>query len=164
MKFTNIISILVTAGALANGYYSQGHKTGATWILVLGGIWLLAEIRRLRWFASIGFFLCVLLAGYGLWIDLPGLWMLAGAVSALIAWDLSDFLLRVQASAPEDEVPLMARRHLIRLSILSAIGLALSLFSMFYEWKLSFEWAAFLALLAALGVTYFVGRVRRGER
>ena len=164
MKFANIISIIVAAGSLANGYYSQGHTTGAIWLLVLGAVWLLAEIRRLRWFASIGFLVCLAVAGYGLWIDLSAGWMLAGAVSALIAWDLSDFLLRVQDAAPEDEVPQMARRHLIRLAILSAIGLGLSLFGMFYRMEFSFEWAAFLAILAALGVTYFVGRVRRGER
>jgi hypothetical protein len=164
MKFANIISIMVAAGALANGYYSGGHRTGALWILILGAVWLLVEIRRLRWFASFGFLACVLLAGYGLWIDLSAGWMLAGAVSALIAWDLSDFLLRVQDAAPEDEVPGLARRHLIRLAILSAIGLVLSLFSMLYRMEFSFEWAAFLALLSALGVTYLVSTIRKGER
>ncbi len=87
------ISILVAAGALARGYYEAGHNTSAIWLLVLGAAWLLAEIRRLRWFASLGFLACVASAGYGLWIDLSALWMLAGAVAALIAWDLSDFLL-----------------------------------------------------------------------
>lgn len=163
MKFVKIISIIVGIGALARGYFSEGHSTSVTWILVLGAVWLLAEIRHLRWFASIGFLVCLVAAGYGLWIDLPAGWMLAGAVSALIAWDLSDFLRRVQAAAPEDEVPGLARRHLIRLAILATVGLALSLFSMFYRWKFSFEWVVFLAILATLGVTYLVGRVRRGE-
>jgi hypothetical protein len=163
MIFVNIVSIIAAAAALANGYYSQGHNTGALWILVLGAAWLLAEVRRQRWFAPLGFLLYLVVAGYGMWIDLPTLWMLAGAVSALIAWDLSDFLLRVQVAAPEDEVPGLARRHLVRLAILAAIGLGLSLFSMLYQMEFSFEWAVFLAILAALGVTYFVGRVRRGE-
>jgi hypothetical protein len=163
MKFAKIISIIVGVGALARGYFSEGHNTSVTWILALGAVWLLAEIRRLRWFASIGFLVCLAVAGYGLWIDLPAGWMLAGAVSALIAWDLSDFLRRVQDAAPEDEVPGLARRHLIRLAILAAVGLVLSLFSMFVKWEFSFEWVVFLALLATLGVTYLVGRVRRGE-
>jgi len=163
MKFVKIISIIVGIGALARGYFSEGHSASVTWILVLGAVWLLAEIRRLRWFASIGFLACLVVAGYGLWIDLPAGWMLAGAVSALIAWDLSDFLRRVQDAAPEDEVPGLARRHLIRLAILAAVGLVLSLFSMFYKWEVSFEWVVFLAILATLGVTYLVGRVRRGE-
>ena len=126
MKFAKIISIIVGVGALARGYFSEGHNTSVTWILVLGAVWLLAEIRRLRWFASIGFLACLAVAGYGLWIDLPAGWMLAGAVSALIAWDLSDFLRRVQDAAPDDEVPGLARRHLIRQSILATVGLLLS--------------------------------------
>lgn len=163
MKIANLTAIIVAAGSLAAGYRSEGHTTAVIWLLVLGVLWLLAEIRRWRWFASIAFLACLAAAAWGLWIGLSGLWMLAGVVSALVAWDLSDFLLRVQESAPGDEVPLMAQRHLVRLGVLSAIGLGLSLLSMLYEWKLSFEWAAFLALLAALGVTYFVRRVRRGE-
>jgi hypothetical protein len=163
MIFVDLVSILVGTGALASGYFSQGHRTGAIWLLVLGALWLLAEIRRLRWFASIGFLVCLAAAGWGLWIGLSGLWMLAGVVGALSAWDLSDFLLRVKEAAPEDEVPQMAQRHLVRLAVLTTIGLGLSLLSMLYEWKLSFEWAAFLALLSALGVTYFIRRVRRGE-
>ena len=86
--------------------------------------------------------------------------MLAGALSALIAWDLSDFLRRIRVAAPDDDVSSLARRHLLRLAIVTTVGLALSLFGMFFRLQFSFEWAAFLAILSALGVSLLVKRMQ----
>ena len=164
MKLVQYISLVVGIGSLASGYLAEGFAASAYWILSLGAVWLFAEIRRARWVASLGFLACVTAAGYGLWIDLSPGWMLAGAFGALIVWDLSDFQRRVQDAAPEDEVAGLVRRHLLRLAIVTAVGLGFSLAGMFFRMRFSFEWAAFLAILSALGVTYLVGRIRRGER
>ncbi len=164
MNIVQYVALIVGAGSLARGYFAGGHDASAYWILGLGVFWLVGEVRRWRWSASLGFLSFVATAGYGLWIDLSAGWMLAGAVGALVVWDLSDFHFRVQEAAPEDEVAGMARRHLLRLAIVTGIGLALSLFGMFFRLQFSFEWAAFLAILSALGVAYLVGRIRRGER
>lgn len=164
MKFVQYVALVVGMGSLARGYFADRHSASAYWILGLGVFWLVGEIRRWRWTAAPGFLVFVAAAGYGLWIGLSALWMLAGAVGALVTWDLSDFLNRVREAAPEDEVPGMARRHLIRLAIVTGIGLASSLFGMFFHLQFSFEWTAFLAILSALGVAYLIGRIRRGER
>ena len=126
-------------------------------------MWIVAEIRHLRWFASLGLLVGVTVAGIGLWMDLSLGWMLAGALGALIAWDLADFMRRVEHASPEDDVPALTRRHLLRLTIVIAAGLALSLIGMITRLEFSFEWTAFLALLAALGVTQLVAWMRRGE-
>lgn len=160
MKFVQYVSLIVGIGSLARGYLAEGRSATAYWILVLGLVWLLAEIRRWRWFLSFGFLASVAAAGYGLWVGAPAGWMLAGALSALIAWDLSDFLRRLTVAAPDDEVSSLARRHLLRLIVVSAAGLALSLFGMFFRLQLSFEWAAFLAILSALGVSLLVKRMQ----
>lgn len=164
MKFVQYVALIVGTGSLARGYFADGHTTSAYWILGLGAFWLVGEIRRWRWTAALGFLSFVAAAGYGLWIELSPLWMLAGAIGALVTWDLSDFLNRVQEAAPEDEVPGLARRHIIRLAIVTGIGLVSSLFGMFFHLQFSFEWTAFLAILSALGVAYLIGRIRRGER
>jgi hypothetical protein len=160
MKFVQYVSIVVGVGSLARGYQAGGHAVSANWLLVLGLVWLFAETQRWRWFASLGFLACVAAAGYGLWLNLPSGWMLAGAMGALVAWDLSDFLHRLKSAAPEDEVSALTRRHLIRLAIVTAAGLVFSLVGMFVRLRLSFEWAAFLAILSALGVSLLVKRVR----
>jgi hypothetical protein len=161
MKFIQFVALTVGIGSLARGYLAGGHAASAYWLLGLGVIWVIAEIRLWRWFASLGFLVCVAAAGYGLWIDLPSGWMLAGALSALVAWDLSDFLRRLLSAAPDDEVSGLTRRHLIRLAIVTAAGLALSLVGMFVRLRFSFEWAALLAILSALGVSLLVKRMQR---
>lgn len=161
MKFVQYVALVVGIGSLARGYLAEGRNPSAYWLLVFGLVWLFAETQRWRWFASLGFLACVAAAGYGLWIGAPSGWMLAGALGALIAWDLSDFLRRLTSAAPEDEVSGLARRHLIRLAIVTATGLALSLAGMFLRLQFSFEWAAFLAILSALGVSLLVKRMQR---
>ena len=163
MKAVQYISIFVGAGSLAWNFYAEGHVSLARWILLFGLLWLVAEIRRWRTAASFGLPVCVAVAGLGLWMDLSLGWMLAGALGALLAWDLADFTRRVEHASPEDDVPALTRRHLLRLTIITAAGLVLSLVGMIARLEFSFEWAAFLALLAALGVTQLVAWMRKGE-
>lgn len=163
MKALQAISILVGAGSLAFDYYAEGHVSLARWILLIGLLWLIAEIRRLPKLASFGLPFCIIVAGFGLWLDLSLGWMLAGSLGALIAWDLSDFMRRAEHASPEDDVPALTRRHLLRLMIITAIGLVLSLIGMITRLEFSFEWTAFLALLAAIGITQLVGWMRKGE-
>lgn len=161
MIFVQYVALIVGTASLARGYYAAEHIPSVYWILGLGLLWILAEIRRWRWFTPIGFLACLGIAGYGLWIELPPGWMLAGALAALVVWDLSDFQRRLLEAAPQEEAPGLVRRHLLRLALVTAAGLAFSLGGMFYRWRLSFEWAAFLALLAALGLSLLIGRMHR---
>lgn len=163
MKALQYISILVGAGSLAWDFYAEGHVSLARWILLIGLVWLIAEIRRWRLLASLGLPTCIIIAGIGLWMDLSLGWMLAGALGALIAWDLADFMRRAEHASPEDDVQALTRRHLLRLMIIVAIGLVLALVGMITRLEFSFEWTAFLALLAAIGVTQLVGWMKKGE-
>jgi hypothetical protein len=162
MKPVQYFSILVGAGSLAWSYYAGEYVSLARWILLAGILWLVAEIRHIRWAASLGLLACIALAGLGLWLDLSLGWMLAGALGALIAWDLADFTRRIGEASDDDDVVAMTRRHLLRLTIVTAIGLVLSLTGMIARLEFSFEWTAFLALLAALGVTQLVGWMKKG--
>ncbi|MBV6396174.1 MAG: hypothetical protein HFACDABA_01767 [Anaerolineales bacterium] len=161
MKFVQYLAILIAAGSLAYDYFAEGHASLARWILFLGLAWLIAEIRRWRPAASFGFPICIALAGLGLWLDLSLGWMLAASSAALIAWDLADFMRRVSSASSEDDVPALTRRHLARLMLITSAGLILSLVGTFTRLEFSFEWAAFLALLAALGVTQLVGWMKK---
>jgi hypothetical protein len=160
MKFVQYVAIIVGVGSLARGYQAGGHIASANWILFLGLVWVFAETQNWRWFTSLGFLASVAAAGAGLWFGLSSGWMLAGALSALIAWDFSDFLHRIRFAAPEDEVSGLTRRHVTRLAVVTSASLALSLIGMFVRLQLSFEWTAFLAILSALGVSLLVKRMR----
>lgn len=163
MKAVQYVSILVCTGSLGWNYYIDGHASLARWILLAGLLWIVAEARHVRWAASLGLLTCLILAGFGLWLDLPLGWMLAASLGALIAWDLTDFTRRVASASADDEIAAVTRRHLARLSIVTAIGFILSLAGMLSRLEFTFEWAAFLALLAALGVTQLVGWIKKGE-
>jgi hypothetical protein len=157
------VSLVVGVASLAWGFFSSGHEAAGRWLILLGAAWCVAERKRAHWFAPLGLLAGVAAAAYGLWLNLPPGWMLAGAVGALFAWDLSEFDRRMLLAAREDDLPGLERRHLLRLTILAGAGFVFSLVGSFLTLEFSFEWAAFLALLAALGVTQLVARMRKGE-
>jgi len=156
------ISFVVGIGALAWEFYAYGRTSIARWLMLFGIAWFIAEWNRVRWFDSVGLLITVAVAAYGLWLDLPAGWMLAGAMGALIAWDWSEFQHRIRLSALDDDTRGLETRHLFRLMIVVASGLAFSLTGLYVRLEFSFEWTAFLALLAALGMTQLVSRLRRG--
>jgi hypothetical protein len=155
------VSILAGIGSLTWGYFEVGLAIYARWLVVLGALWFIAQAQRLRWFASLGLLVSVAAAAYGLWLELSAGWMLAGAVGALFAWDLTEFERRVHLADLDDDVSGMERRHLLRLTFVAAAGFLFSLIGMLVRLQFSFEWAAFLAILAALGVTQLVQWMRR---
>lgn len=163
MKVVQLIALVSGVIALAIGYFLGGYPIPAYWLLSLGVIWLFAEFRGTRWAASPAFWAGLVVAGYGLWIDLSLGWMLAGAFGGLMVWNLSDFQHRILRAAPADDVKGLTRRHLIRLLVVTTLGLFFSLSVSFLEDGLSFSWMVFLVILATLGVLYIFNSVRRGS-
>ena len=94
--FAFVISVLVGVGSLTYAYASTGLDGLVRGLLVLGALWLFAGWKRWTWFSVIAILVTVALAGFGLWIELSPGWMIAGALGGLLAWDLSDFMRRLQ--------------------------------------------------------------------
>ena len=157
------VSLVVGVGSLTLGYAGAGLTDLARWLLVLGFAWAFAQLQGWRWFAPLGLFVSVAAAAYGLWLGLSAGWMLAGAVGALFAWDMAEFEHRLHQAFVEDDLPGMQRRHLLRLTLVAGAGFLFSLIGMVVRLRFTFEWAAFLTILAALGVTQLVAWARRGE-
>ena len=159
--FAFIVSVLMGVGSLAFAYSGVGFDTLVRGVLAFGAFWLYAGWRRWTWVSIIGILSLVALAGFGLYIELSPGWMLAGALGGLMAWDLSDFMRR-QFFAPESaDLPAMQRRHIARLTIVAAIGVALASISMAVRLEFTIESMMLLALVAVLGVTQLVGWLRR---
>ena len=156
------ISILVGAASLAVGYWQGGLGGLAPWIVLSGVLWLGAHWKRYYWFSSLALFLAVIAAGYGVWREFPTVWMLLGALGGLLGWDLSDFAQRLRFAAPTDDIQGMERRHLARVGIVALLGGGLAYLSAVIQVRrLAFEVAVGLILLAALGVTRLVLRLRK---
>lgn len=161
--FALYFSLLVSAGSLAWGWYAGAFPAVAEAWLGVALFWTLALIRRWTWVSSLGLFAAVALAASGLWIGLGVGWMAAGAIGALLVWDLTDFRERLRLAAESDDRPQLERRHLARLTLLALIGALLFGLGMLLRLRLSFEWGALLLLVAGLGLTQLIGWLRRGE-
>ena len=140
----------------------MGLTDPARWFVLLGALWLVGHWRKWYWFSSVGLLITIIVAAYGVWREFPTIWMLLGALGGLLGWDLSDFARRLSYAAPMDDTQGMERRHLERVGIVAALGFGLALLSLFIRInRLAFEVAVGLVLLAALGLTRLVMRLRK---
>ena len=160
--FAFVFSVLMGIGSLAYAYNNVGLIIIARPLLILGALWLFAGWKRWTWFSSIALLLSVALASFGLWIELSTPWMIAGALGALLAWDLTDFMRRLRLVARTDDLRGIERRHLTRSTIVALAGLSLASIPMLVRLEFTFEWVVLLTLVAALGVTQLVAWLRRG--
>jgi len=157
-----ILSVLLGTGSLAAGYFQAGLVDPARWFILLGIVWTLAHMRKYYWVSSLAFFLTLFGAGYGVWNGLTTPWMLLGALGGLLGWDLSDFARRLSYAAPTDDAQGLERRHLARVGVVAVLGFGLAYLSDVIRInRLPFEVAVGLVLLAALGLTRLVVRLRK---
>jgi hypothetical protein len=160
--FGLLFGIVLGTGTLAWGYMQVGLPQFARWILLFGAIWLFAVWQRWRWFANVGLIFHVAVAALGLWfLNFPPGWMFAGALGALIAWDLTYFRYRQRFVATDEERHAMEGRHLVRLSVLCLLGFLLASLAMAVKLQFNFQWALLLALVAILGLTQLVTWFRK---
>ncbi len=157
-----VLSVILGCASLTVGFFQAGMTDPARWFILLGIVWILSHWRKYYWVSSLAFFLTMLGAGYGVWNSLPTIWMLLGALGGLLGWDLADFARRLSYAAPTDDVQGMERRHLARVGVVAALGFGIALLSLVIRIsRLPFEVAVGLVLLAALGLTRLVMRLRR---
>jgi hypothetical protein len=157
-----VLSVILGTGSLAVGFYQAGRFDPARWFFWLSIVWILAHWRKVYWISSLAFVLTLIGAAYGVWHEFRIMWMLLGALGGLLAWDLSDFAVRLSYASPRDDVHGMERRHLERAGIVAVLGFGLAWLSVVIRIeRLPFEVAVGLVLLAALGLTRLVLGLRR---
>lgn len=152
-----LCSIALGTASLVWGYMGVGLPHLARWIAVIGALWLLAAWRRWRWFAYVGLALYFLAAALGLWfLNFPPGWMFGGAISALLAWDLTYFQYRQVFAASDEERQIVERRHLMRISLLAILGFALATLAMILQLELGFDWIVLMVLVITLGLSQVI--------
>ncbi len=159
--FALISSIILSAASLAWGYAEVGLLFVSRWLLIFGVAWLFSQWRGWRWVSSLGLFVAILAAAFGLWFDFNPAWMISGAVFALFAWDMTDFRRRLHFMSIDDDVRGMERRHIARLSLLTFAGLLLVTITTLIQLNFTFEWGVFLVVVILLGLVQLVSWFRR---
>lgn len=158
-------SVLMGVGSLAFAYNSADFDDYLVrGLLFLGVFWLYAVWKGWVWASTGGVLLLVTLAGFGLWIELSTGWMIAGALGGLLAWDLSEFMRRIEFAPDAEDLPGMERRHVARLTLVAFLGLLLASIAMLVRVEFTFEWMMLLALVAVLGLTQLVAWLRKDRR
>ena len=153
------LSVILGCASLSHGFSQADMINPARWFVLFAIAWIVLHWRKHHWFSSFTFFIMILDAAYGVWDHFPAIWMLLGG---LPGWFLSDFARRLNFAALTDDVIGMERHHLTRAGIVAALGLGIALLSSALRiYRLAFEVAVGLVLLAALGLTWLVIRLRK---
>lgn len=79
----------------------------------------------------LGFFACMWLAVIGLWLGLRMDRMFAGAIFALVAWDMTEFGVKLRLLSPREDARGIERRHLLRVGLMAAAG---TLLGFLFDW------------------------------
>lgn len=162
MKQIALGSTIFTALLLALAFIVDNDRIPALSILVLGVLWsTVVWWRNWGWANDLGLVIFVGLAGFGIWRNLPTLWMLLATVAALIAWDLAHFAQRLATAEPIDESLPLWRPHFERLLMVSGLGLLLGGAAWGFQISLNFGWVVFLGFLMAISLSWVVRVVRR---
>lgn len=122
-----ILSILLSTLSFAWAYFQASYETTTKAIFAFGLLWFISLWRKWTWFPSLAIFVALFLAVFGLWNDLPLVWMFSGAIFTLIAWDLKQFQIKLSLLPDREDKQGMTRRRLIRISILVLIGLGIGI-------------------------------------
>jgi hypothetical protein len=155
----------ITIG-LAAIVLAVGYAVGSLWkvsliLLAMGALWWIGQKRHWNLFAPVALVGFAVAAAVGLWMGLPGGWMLVGAVAALSAWDLDHFARRLRSVERVEMQPALEQLHLRRLASVDGLGLLLAGMALVVQYKFSFDVALVLGLVAVLGLSQMVGHLRR---
>lgn len=149
-----LVTIILGGGCLSWGFVGMGLPGLARWIVAVAILWLLAVWQRWRWFSYVGLAAYFLAAALGLWfLNFPPGWMFAGAILGLLAWDLTSFRYRQTFAASEAERRGVELRHMLGISVVAVLGFALASLAMLLQLRFTFDWAVFLVIALALGIS-----------
>jgi hypothetical protein len=159
--FALVWCIILSVSSLAWEFANLGLNPISLWLFIFGIVWLFALWRGWDWFSSLGLFVAVFAAAIGLWFEFNTEWMIAGAIFALFAWDITEFRRRLRYIAADDDLRGVERRHIARISIVILAGLFLVTCALFLQLHFTFEWGVLLVVVVLLGLAQLAAWFRR---
>ncbi len=155
------LTIVLAVGAPLTVYLQAGRYRSFFLLLVLGLGWLMGVYYRRPWLGTLcaSGVLGILLVG-GL-SALSPVWLLAGVLGLLAAWDLEHFRHRCHLAERVAKGHDLEQRHLWRLAVVLAAGGGLAGMALTVRLHLNFGLAVLLMLSVAVGLGRLVTRLRR---
>ena len=95
-KILRFICVIFNLTSLTFSFLSENQYLIFGVLIVMALTWLIAEWRNWNWFASLWLFAITTLAAFGMLIGLPALWMFLNGLCALLYWDLSRLIYRLE--------------------------------------------------------------------
>jgi hypothetical protein len=157
------ISLLFCAAAFGWGYGSSFGWAYAVGSALIALLWLAAELRGWGWFSHVGFAILSAAAGLGVFLGVELVWMLAGAVFALTAWDMSAFTRRLKTAAADDRISDLESRHFLWLSVIAGVSFLAGISTQVIRLKLAFGWGVLLAVLSVAALSQLVSWLKKRQ-
>jgi hypothetical protein len=154
-----VACLLLVTFALAPAFAWQGRWLEALLIVGAAVLALAGQWRGWRHAASLAFVVFVVAAALGMSLGLGKGQSLLAVAGSLCMWDLAHYSLRLRAMPGSNDS--LDRRHLSRLLIVAAIGVAVGMLATGLRIKIGIGAALALGLLAVVGLSQAIRYVRR---
>lgn len=152
--------LLLAVATLAIAYALVGGWMFSIILIVLGGVWLAAQVRGAHGLGGFLLLLFLVAAAMNFWMGGPGWLLLFAVVTSLGAWDLNHFLQRLGEVDRVEFASGLGRSHLRRLALVEGIGLLAGLVALTVKIELQFGWVALLVLLVVFAISRVIAFVR----
>lgn len=152
--------VLATA-TLAPAFAWHGRWAEALLITGIAGLALAGQWRGWQRTASLALVTFVAAAALAMSLGLGKGQALVAVVAGLCMWDLAHYSLRLRSVPIDDHRHALDRRHISRLLIVAAAGVALGILATGLRIKIGLGAALALGLLAVVGLSEAIGYLRR---
>ncbi len=129
--------------------------------IMLCALWLPAMYygwQRLSGWLLLGWLSWV---AFGLWLNQAPYWFIFSAAGALAAWDLHEFSGQIRNYAGVRISNEMVFKHLIRLGLVTLVGITLAILALVVKLQLRFGLALFLGFWVFVGLAQLVQSLRQ---
>jgi hypothetical protein len=162
-RLLRFVFLLLSVGMLAVGYFLGSLVWPAVGLCLFGVLWMVGLALSWDWISPLSLFLVFGAAVVGSFQDLSILLLILATISALLAWDLAEFHIRLRMASPEDDLSRLERPHLVRLLLLVLVGGTLSAIALTLHLKSTFEWLVILMFFVVWGMAQMVNRLLKKE-
>jgi MFS family permease len=150
---------ILSAAALAMGFYIRGFVAGSVLMIALGFLWLLGIRRRWGWVSSNIFLLIGIINAILLLIQSPPYLEVVSLSSGLIAWDLDHYQTRLERIRGKEMARSVEKGHVTHLTVSVGLGLLAAAAAVFIHVQLSFAMAMLTGGAALLLLIQVVNRL-----
>ena len=160
-KTTLYATILIAWLFLAVGFVVNGRPEGFIVIIPLAAFWLTSEWKVWRWASSLSLLFYALTAIGAIWLGTLPLLAILGLVTAVMAWDISNFNYLLDGMSRVYKEDLIIQQYRRRLLSVAALGIVIAVLATTIQISFSFVTALVLGLVAIAGFSVAISFLRR---